>query len=193
MNEKSLPTLAEDVARLRERARNANGMTLDDALALQRVLDAIETINTPAIDDFFAAVEREAKHQRLRWGTEHDTAKSDADWYWLIGWLAGKAVHASDASKRLHHIITTAAACFNWHATRVDQTTEPLLVADRTGAKHEPSEMLRELFRSSSRTNEIAEQLDAMADRSNDATAEFLHDAADVLRAIKGTEKGAEA
>lgn len=71
-------------------------------------------LNTPEVADFIAAVEREALHQRDRWGADHDAGKTDADWFWLIGYLAGKAVHKTE--KRLHHIITTAAACLNWHA-----------------------------------------------------------------------------
>lgn len=71
-------------------------------------------INTPEIHDFIVAVEREALHQRERWAADHDAGKADADWFWLIGYLAGKALHKPE--KRLHHIITTAAACLNWHA-----------------------------------------------------------------------------
>ncbi len=76
----------------------------------------LEEINTPEIQDFFVGVEREAKHQRLRWGSDHDEGKADVDWLWLLGWLAGKAVQADGYEKKLHHIITTAAACFNWHS-----------------------------------------------------------------------------
>jgi len=36
--------------------------------------------------------------------------------FWLIGYLAGKAL--SKPEKQLHHIITTAAACLNWHMAR---------------------------------------------------------------------------
>lgn len=53
-------------------------------------------INTPEVNDFLKAVELEAKHQRLRWGTSHDGGKTDADWFWLIGYLAGKALHNPD-------------------------------------------------------------------------------------------------
>jgi hypothetical protein len=88
-------------------------------------------INTPHIEDFLTAVRLEAAHQRERWGVEHDAGKTDVDWFWLIGYLAGKALNegksAPDAintrtfpptsfvTKQLHHIITTAAACLNWH------------------------------------------------------------------------------
>jgi len=77
-------------------------------------------LNTPEIADFLAAVAREALHQRERWGPAGDAGKSDADWFWLLGYLGGKAMRP-DASeeKRLHHIITTAAACLNWHGARV--------------------------------------------------------------------------
>jgi hypothetical protein len=76
--------------------------------------DKYDAINTPEIDDFLSAVKNEALHQRERWGAEGDAGKHDADWFWLIGYLAGKAIH--QPGKILHHIITTAAACLNWHA-----------------------------------------------------------------------------
>jgi len=75
-------------------------------------------INTPQSDDFLRAVSMEAEHQRQRWGDEHDAGKDPADWFWLIGYLGGKALHAhaaGDVPKAEHHIITTAAACANWH------------------------------------------------------------------------------
>jgi hypothetical protein len=75
-------------------------------------------INTPQADDFLRAVSIEAEHQRQRWGTAHDGGKEPADWFWLIGYLAGKALHAhvsGDTAKAEHHVITTAAACSNWH------------------------------------------------------------------------------
>lgn len=81
----------------------------------------LATLNTPEIHDFIVAVEREAKHQRLRWGSDHDAGKADADWFWLIGYLAGKALHKPE--KQLHHIITTAAACLNWHAAKLGTHT----------------------------------------------------------------------
>lgn len=76
-------------------------------------------INTPEIIDFVKAVQIEAVHQRERWGTDHDEGKTAADWFWLLGYLAGKALASDkkgDRDKMLHHIITTAAACANWHA-----------------------------------------------------------------------------
>jgi hypothetical protein len=76
---------------------------------------------TPEIHDFLKAVEREALHQRNRWGAEHDAGKTDADWFWLIGYLAGKAINKPE--KLLHHVITTAAACLDWHAARVGAHT----------------------------------------------------------------------
>ena len=84
-------------------------------------------LGTPEMEDFLKAVEREAAYQREHWGKEHDRVKSHADWYWLVGWLGGKAVtdpHEEDdrrtpRERRLHRIITVAAAAFHWHdATR---------------------------------------------------------------------------
>lgn len=85
-------------------------------------------INTPHTADFMQAVQLEAVHQRERWGVEHDAGKEDSDWFWLIGYLAGKAIRPdATPEKRLHHIITTAAACLNWHAARsgVDTRMRP--------------------------------------------------------------------
>ena len=70
---------------------------------------------TPQTEEFLEAVRLEAAHQRDRWGDEHDGMKSDPDWFWTLGWLSGKAVHASDQEKRLHHLVTSAALLLNWH------------------------------------------------------------------------------
>jgi hypothetical protein len=82
-------------------------------------------INTPEISDFLSAVHNEALHQRERWGSQSDSGKADPDWFWLIGYLAGKAIRPDAApEKQLHHIITTAAACLNWHGARVGAYVE---------------------------------------------------------------------
>lgn len=81
-------------------------------------------INSPQIADFLEAVKLEAIHQRERWGTDHDAGKENSDWFWLIGYLAGKAIRPdATPEKMLHHIITTAAACLNWHAARTGSDT----------------------------------------------------------------------
>jgi hypothetical protein len=77
-------------------------------------------LNTPQTVDFISAVATEAAHQRLRWGAAHDTTKSPTDWFWVIGYLAGKALSASiagDLEKARHHTISTAAALAHWHAS----------------------------------------------------------------------------
>lgn len=75
-------------------------------------------INTPELDDFDKAVPLECAHQIERWGDAHDRSKSAENWYWLVGYLAGKALRAAiagDRDKALHHTISTAAALRNWH------------------------------------------------------------------------------
>lgn len=94
--------------------------------ALQRQLDAHAArlreleglINTPELDDFDKAVPLEAAHQVERWGEAHDRSKSAENWFWLVGYLAGKALRAAitgDREKALHHTISAAAALRNWH------------------------------------------------------------------------------
>lgn len=93
--------------------------------ALSRVEDLEADLNTPRIADFLEAVKLEALHQRSRWPSEHDTGKADADWFWLLGYLAGKAIRPDcEPDKKLHHIITTAAACLNWHAHATGLATQ---------------------------------------------------------------------
>lgn len=78
-----------------------------------------ELINTPEFVDFVEAVKREAAHQRERWGEAHDRSKSAENWYWLVGFLAGKALRAhidGDLDKARHHTISSAAALSQWHA-----------------------------------------------------------------------------
>jgi len=82
-------------------------------------------INTPSTADFLESVKLEAAHQRERWAASHDAGKSDADWFWLIGFLAGKVMRPGQSlEKRLHHIITTAAVCLNWHRHVTGEATE---------------------------------------------------------------------
>lgn len=87
----------------------------DAARELER-MDAL--LNNPSIDDFLESVRLERGHQLERWGIDHDSEKFHEDWFWLIGYLAGKALHAvrtNDRDKALHHTISTAAVLSLWH------------------------------------------------------------------------------
>lgn len=114
--------------RLHEAALTLDGGGVPEIVAMleiaeREIIRLDELINSPHTADFLEAVRLEAAHQRERWGTEHDEGKLDADWFWLLGYLAGKAVHSDVYGKKLHHIITTAAACLNWHAARTGADT----------------------------------------------------------------------
>ena len=87
-------------------------------------------LNSPLFEPFLEAVKMEAAHQVDRWGTAHDRGKEPQDWFWLVGYLAGKALRAhidDDRKKALHHTISTAAALLNWHAAilEVDNRMQP--------------------------------------------------------------------
>lgn len=101
-----------------------------------RELEAL--INTPHTANFLEAVRLEAAHQRERWAADHDAGKTDADWYWLVGHLAGKAVYKPE--KQLHHIITTAAALLNWHMARTVGTDMRPGIAEPTGFQSDSTE-----------------------------------------------------
>lgn len=86
---------------------------------LQAEVDRLNAlINTPELADFTKGVTLEAAHQVERWGEAHDRSKSAENWYWLVGYLAGKALRASitgDMDKARHHTISAGAALLNWH------------------------------------------------------------------------------
>lgn len=87
----------------------------EDAAELERLRTLV---NSPELHDFAKGVVLEAAHQRERWGSSHDAGKEPADWFWLLGYLSGKALRAhidGNADKALHHTISSAAALANWH------------------------------------------------------------------------------
>lgn len=80
-------------------------------------------INTPYIEDFITGVASEIAYQRETWGAAHDRSKSAENWFWLVGYLAGKALFSvikGDREKALHHTISAAAALAQWHAAIID-------------------------------------------------------------------------
>jgi predicted metal-dependent hydrolase len=87
---------------------------------LETAVDRLDlAINTPEIANFLEGVRLEAAHQRQRWGAPHAREKSAEHWFWLIGYLAGKALRSAmtgDVDKARHHCISTAAALSHWHA-----------------------------------------------------------------------------
>lgn len=75
-------------------------------------------LNTPETLRFLEGTRLEVAHQVERWGTVHDRAKEPADWFWLLGYLSGKALAAhakGDTEKAMHHCISSAAVLANWH------------------------------------------------------------------------------
>jgi len=82
-----------------------------------RLLELEGRINTPHTADWFDAVRLEAAHQVERFGADHDAGKNPQDWFWLLGFLAGKALAcaiAGDDEKAKHHTISSGAALLNW-------------------------------------------------------------------------------
>jgi regulator of replication initiation timing len=86
-----------------------------------RVVELEQLINTPHTGEFVESVRREAAHQIERWGTEHDAGKAPADWFWLVGYLLGKALHFPE--KRKHHLVSSAAALLNWYRAETGDST----------------------------------------------------------------------
>jgi hypothetical protein len=111
--------------RATQNAERATGAVLRADAAEERVRFLEALLDAPELRDFSKAVQLEAAHQRKRWGSAHDAGKHPSDWFWLIGYLAGKALHAhtaGDEEKALHHTITAAAALANWHAAILGKT-----------------------------------------------------------------------
>ena len=90
-----------------------------NAMCAARDNERKRVLNNPELRNFVNGVVLEAQHQRQRWGEAHDRSKSAENWYWLVGYLAGKALRAAiegDHDKALHHTISAAAALSQWHA-----------------------------------------------------------------------------
>lgn len=119
------------LAAICNRRRNSD-LRADDKEVLELIdglwlaIEALNVkLNTPELNDFTSGVVSEAQHQRARWGSDHDEGKEPQDWFWLLGFLAGKALkaHASgDADKALHHTISSAAVLANWHSAIMGKT-----------------------------------------------------------------------
>lgn len=120
-NHQVSPGLADEIVELVEALREEKNRLED-------------LINNPHTEDFLEAVRTEAAHQRERWGTGHDAGKSPEDWLFLMGYLGTKACQSHreftktgdgrSQEKALHHTISTAGACLNWHAAIVGQSNE---------------------------------------------------------------------
>lgn len=112
---------AGTAARICSELRSEVSYAEDRLAAVSAERDELKAkLNAPELHDFAQAVVLEAAHQRERWGNEHDEGKTAEDWMWLVAYLSTKATQAArygDAEKYLHHIITCAAACNNWHAS----------------------------------------------------------------------------
>ena len=72
-------------------------------------------IEHPETGDFLRGAMVEAAFQRENW-SQADDDKTDADWFWLVGYLLGKALWKPGTDEHmLHHIEAAAAALANWH------------------------------------------------------------------------------
>lgn len=119
-----------------------------------------ETMNdyendVPITEDFLAGAKAEKEHQLKRWGTTHDRNKAPADWFWLLGYLSGKALAAAvkgDREKALHHCISSAAVLANWHDAI--RSGGPSLKVE-----HDPSKALYENNPDPSRASDLEKHL----------------------------------
>jgi len=135
---RSLSSRVEEAERARREEELREDARLGAALAraessealvaeLREKVERLETlINSPHVDEWFEAVRIESAHQVERWGVDHDAGKTALDWFWLIGYLAQKAVYASlagDDFKAKHHTISTGAALLNWFRRMTGDTS----------------------------------------------------------------------
>ncbi|AMN41091.1 hypothetical protein [Rhodoplanes sp. Z2-YC6860] len=99
-----------------KRARVSEGEVADMRAEIEHLSGLIAR---PYVGAWLDEILVEAAHQRDRWGAEHDTGKAPEDWFWLVGYLAGKALaahKAGDLNKAHHHTVSTAAVLAHWAA-----------------------------------------------------------------------------
>lgn len=90
--------------------------------AKHNLVEASRLWEGPETDDWLQGVRKEAAHQTARWGVEGEDGKDWTDFFWLVGYLTGKALRSSlegDQEKARHHTISTGAVLLNWHACLV--------------------------------------------------------------------------
>jgi hypothetical protein len=122
--------MAERTARKKVLLRAWHAMLADPeptAALLARIAQLEALINSPETSNWMVGVPLEAAHQIERWGAAQDAGKSPADWFWLVGYLAGKvlgAIITGDLEKAKHHTISTGAALLNWHRSLTGESTE---------------------------------------------------------------------
>jgi hypothetical protein len=112
---------------------------LADAERRNAELEAM--LDTPHTDEWFEGVKLEAGHQIKRWGSEHDAGKGPADWFWLIGYLAQKAMTSQmlgNEEKAKHHTISTGAALLNWFRAITGESNAMRPGIDDTALKPNP-------------------------------------------------------
>lgn len=102
-----------DTWKARAKATAGQVATLDAEITRLRAI-----VDSPDPFGFWEASVAEAQFQRMKWEHDGDEGKAEADWFWFIGYLAGKALHNPDGDlvKKLHRITTIAVAAANWHA-----------------------------------------------------------------------------
>lgn len=108
---------SESSARIQSAERVAAEAVKALGIAGDRIQELEALINNPKVDDFLEAVKLEAAHQVERWPSNHDAGKTAADWFWLLGYLSGKALTAAvlgNTEKALHHTVSSAAVLANW-------------------------------------------------------------------------------
>jgi len=118
-----LPPLLRDGPYLHD-GRHTREIMQQAAAEIERLRGLVDN---PITADFLAGVQAEAAHQVLRWGVAHDRSKSAENWFWLVGYLAGKCLRSSiagDREKALHHTISAAAALAQWHAAILADTSD---------------------------------------------------------------------
>lgn len=100
-----------------ERAVDVQAKLLADTGRRAEEMEAL--ISRPYIGAWSDEILIEAAHQRTRYGADHDHGKAPEDWFWLIGYLAGKALaahKAGNAAKAHHHTVSTGAVLAHWAA-----------------------------------------------------------------------------
>jgi len=128
MTDEEKKKITDNAARARLTMNGAAHALADDVGMLLVEVERLKTlINCPHNDDWFEGVRIEAAYQQEKWGTSTDAGKAPADWYWLVGYLAGKCLAAhvfGDTDKAKHHTISTAAALLNWYRRIAGQPGE---------------------------------------------------------------------
>lgn len=101
-----------------QKLKEENSRQRHEIVELNRIIKEQNVrLNKPYNEDWLQGVCIEIMYQETKW-EKQDANKRPEDWFWTLGYLAGKCLYAymhKNKTKAKHHTISAAALLYHWH------------------------------------------------------------------------------